>query len=270
LRLGPPDWLIYLGLVGLILGVALLTRERIGAPAAPPPVPGEAQMPLAADSPFTGAGIVHAPASAVRAARTAFSAGLAGVWVTAGSALGHCRKPALVIADGRAIAARPVGPAGPVRVLTTGGAGVVGLPLTPAGEPRRGELGFEVGFPEGAPGEVAARLVGTAPWPSSWRGTPALVWAEAGHTEGLAGARAGLVGAPVLDRAGQVVGVMLAYAPRRGRLYAAPPDALRQALAAAHASPDPSAPGQPIAADSYGRAADDLRRDARVVPLICL
>ena len=76
------------------------------APRAPPPVPGEAQMPLAADSPFAGLPIVAVSASALRRGRTAFAVGEAGVWVSASAGPRACGKPGLVVADGRAVPPR--------------------------------------------------------------------------------------------------------------------------------------------------------------------
>ena len=95
-------------------------------------------------------------------------------------------------------------------------------------------------------------------------------WAEIGRTDGLEGSLAGLSGAPVLDGAGQVVGVTLAESPRRGRIYSAPRQAISAALAASGQKPAAFAPGQPVTTDNYGRAADGLRRDLSVAEVVCL
>jgi hypothetical protein len=269
----PPDWLVYGAVVALALAGALSRRDKAVAPEPPPPVPGAAQMPLAANSPFAGAPIAAVAPSAIRAARTAFSVGESGVWVTAAAGFEPCRKPGLMVADGRATPARARPSPGAVLVLTTAGAGTPGLPLAAAHDVRAGQLGFQPGFPRGGPGEVATRLIGTQTLRSFARtaaNEPVLAWAEVGHTEGLKGARPGALGAPVLDNEGRVVGVTLSQSPRRGRLYSTTPDSLRRALAAAGVAPGPSGPGQPIGVDNYGRAADDLRRDLRVVQLVCL
>ena len=271
MRLRPPDWLIYGVAVAAILTVALVRRERVSAPPAPPPVPGEAQMPIAGDSPFATAPMVAVRASAVRSGATAVSAGAAGVWLTAAANVDGCAKPGLMVADGRAVPARRGPLWGKLRVLTTMGAGAPGLTLAGGHDLRPGEAGFAAGFPEGGPGEVALRLIGpvilrTAPrlQPNG----PALAWAEVGHTDGLDGARMGLVGAPVMDAQGRMAGIVLSQATRRGLVFTSLPDDARSALAktalGAQAQPEP------IGADNYGRAADDLRRGLSVIQLVCL
>jgi hypothetical protein len=108
---------------------------------------------------------------------------------------------------------------------------------------------------------------------SRLRGEPPqalLAWAEVGRTDGLKGTLAGLSGAPAMDGEGRVIGVTLAEAPRRGRIYTTTPGAVRQALAAARVKPATVAAGPPITSDNYGRAADSLRRDVRVAQVVCL
>ena len=82
------------------------------------------------------------------------------------------------------------------------------------------------------------------------------------------GARMGLVGAPVMDAQGRMAGSVLSQATRRGLVFTSLPDDARSALAktalGAQAQPEP------IGADNYGRAADDLRRGLSVIQLVCL
>jgi serine protease Do len=257
----------------ILLGAGLVTRGGLMAPRAPPPMPGEARMPLAVDSPFASLPITAISASVGRRGRTAFSVGQAGVWISAGAGSQTCGKPGLVVAGGRAVPARIARRSGETLVLVTTGAGTPGLPPAAPRDVRPGELGFQLGYPEGRPGEVAARLIGRQTLRIAPRGLPdepVLVWAEVGHTEGLKGARAGLIGAPVLDGEGRVLGVTVAQSPRRGRLYTTTPDDLRSAIAATRIPIGAAGAGAPIGGDNYGRAADDLRRDARVVQLVCL
>jgi len=268
----PPDWLVYGAVVAVALGAALARRERAMAPPAPPPIPGAAQMPIAPDSPFASSPLVQVPRAALRTAQTAFSLSEAGVWATASAGLADCRRPGVVVADGRAVEAKARTIAGPLMILTTA-AGAPGLPLATPGQVQPGGRGFIPAYPRGGPGEVAVRLMG----PQTRRvltrfvpDAPALAWAEIGHTEGLRGARPGLAGAPVLDAEGEVVGVVLSEAPRRGRIYSTTPEGLRQAIAAARLAPGAAGPGQPFGADNYGRAGDALRLDLRVVQALCL
>lgn len=268
----PPDWLVYGAVVAVALGLALTRRGQAMAPPAPPPIPGAAQMPIAPDSPFAATPVIDVPRSALRTAQTAFSLGEAGLWATARAGLADCRRPGVVVAGGRAVEARAQPGAGPLVILTTA-AGAPGLPLAAPGKLQPGGRGFIPAYPRGGPGEVAVWLMG----PQTRRvftrfvaNAPVLAWAEVGHTEGMKGVRPGLIGAPVLDAEGEVVGVVLSEAPRRGRIYSTTPEGLRQALAAARLAPGASGPGQPIGTDNYGRAADDLRLDLRVVQAVCL
>ncbi len=75
----------------------------------------------------------------------------------------------------------------------------------------------------------------------------------------------------MLDTAGRVVGMTIAEAPRRGRIYTAAPESLAGALKRAGVVTGPSgALGEPITVENYGRAADALRRDLRVAQVVCL
>jgi serine protease Do len=96
-----------------------------------------------------------------------------------------------------------------------------------------------------------------------------LVWAETGRTDGLKGTLGGLSGAPALDDQGRVVGVTIAEAPRRGRIYTTSPETTARALAVSGRRLA-DAPATPISADNYGRVADDLRRNLRVAQVVCL
>ena len=97
-----------------------------------------------------------------------------------------------------------------------------------------------------------------------------LAWAEAGRTDGMGADLSGLSGAPVLDSRGDVVGVTLAQAPRRGRIYSSTSEAMRTALREAHLEETPGAAGELITVENYGRAADTYRRQLQVVQVVCL
>jgi S1-C subfamily serine protease len=215
---------------------------------------------------------------------TAFSIAPGGVWLTARHVVAGCSRVALMEAPGKAAAAKVMSPppdaaATDVAVLTTQG-GAPALTLAPNGGLRIGERGFHPGFPQDRAGEVTTRLLGRqtlefrarrTTGPRIRRSESVLSWAEAGRTDGLRGDLSGLSGAPVLDARGQVVGVTLAEAPRRGRIYSASFDAIRQALQDAKLPPLPPAPPRdPVSVDNYGRVADDLRRDLSVAQVVCL
>jgi hypothetical protein len=147
------------------------------------------------------------------------------------------------------------------------------LPLALEVQPAKGQRAYQPGYPRGRPGEATSRLLGRdtlRPWSRDAPRQAVLVWAEVGRTEGLKGGLAGLAGAPVLDRMGRVVGVTLAEAPRRGRIYSAPPQAIRAILARSGQPLSGFAQGLTLTTDNYGRAADDLRRNLRVVQTACV
>ncbi len=269
----PPDWVIYSGVVLALVVVSLARRENADAPPAPPP-PDEVEGALLGPvTPFDPSVTVTAPESPFQpAAGTAFSIAGRGRWLTARHVVEGCRKPALVVGGGRAVAADVrLSPRADIALLITAG-GPPALPVTTSTPLHVGQRGFHPGFPQGRPGEVTSRLLGREMLKVRGRGAhdePVLAWAEVGRTSGLEGTLAGLSGAPVLDRRGRVVALTIAEAPRRGRLYTTAPDTLGPAIRGEQ-RPDEQLLGEPITVDNYGRVADDLRRDLRVAQVVCL
>ncbi|MGI9168825.1 MAG: S1 family peptidase [Caulobacteraceae bacterium] len=268
----PPDWLIYLTVVGALAWLAVAVQERADPPPAPPPMPALAGAPLAPASPFDPAAVVEAPARPGPGSGTAFSVSHAGVWLSARHVVEGCARAAIVVAPGRAVAARArIFPSGDIAILYTRG-GTPPLPIAAQTPLRQGAVAFHPGFPGGRAGEAASRLIGRMRLTGRGRGArvqPVLAWAEIGRTADLPSSLAGLSGAPALDGGGRVVGVTIAQAPRRGLIYTTTPASLRTALTGAGVQAAPG-PGQPMAIGSYGRLADGLRRDLRVAPVVCL
>jgi hypothetical protein len=64
--------------------------------------------------------------------------------------------------------------------------------------------------------------------------------------------------------------VTIAEAPRRGRIYTTAPETVQNAIRTLHEPLAPSAAGEAISPDNYGRVADDLRRTLRVAQVVCL
>ncbi len=268
-----PDWLVYLAIVVALTVAAIGRQERANAPPPPPPAPGEEGVPLGPASPFDPSVVVRAPDGQGPDTGTAFSVSDSGVWLTARHVVEGCTKVAVVVAEGRGVAAQIlIAPGSEAAILTTQG-GSPALPLGLSLPLKRGARAFNPGYPQGHPGEIATRLLGRENLVLRGRGArteAVLVWAEVGRTEGLSGPLSGISGAPALDEAGRVIGVTVGEAPRRGRIYTTTPEAVSAAFAAAKIRPAGFAPGQAIGVDNYGRVADGLRRDLRVAQVVCL
>lgn len=270
----PPDWLIYLAVVVVLTFLAVGWQQHADTPPTPPSMPIGSGWPLGPATPFDPSIEVKLPSTPGEGAGTAFSVAESGVWLTARHVVEGCAKAVIEVAPGRGVAATvrlPPGGGETAILITRGGAPALPVALHPW--LRRGALAFHPGFPRGAPGEAASRLVGRVRLVLRGRNTrtePVLAWAEIGRTPGLHGSLIGLSGAPVLDTEGRVIGVTVAEAPRRGRLFTTAPQSLRAVLKAAGVTPAADAKGEAIAVGNYGPVADDLRRDLRVAQVVCL
>jgi len=267
-----PDWLIYAAVVVALLIAAVGRQAHLDAPAAPPAASRAEGAALGPASPFDPAVVVEVADKTQPGAGTAFSIDSSGTWVTARHVVEGCAKAAIVVGPGRGVEAQvTIDPSAETAILTTDG-GSPPLPLGLAEGLHRGEQAFHMGFPQGRPGEASSRLIGRENLVVQGRGArtePVLVWAETGRTDGLKGTLGGLSGAPALDDQGRVVGVTIAEAPRRGRIYTTSPETTARALAASGRKLS-ELPGSPISADNYGRVADDLRRNLRIAQVVCL
>ncbi|HYF23666.1 MAG TPA: serine protease [Caulobacteraceae bacterium] len=267
-----PDWTIYAAAVAALVMASLGRRENADAPPAPPPPGEEEGLLIGPASPFDPMVLVDAPRGPTQpASGTAFAVST-GTWLTARHVVEGCRDAALVVSPGRAVAARVrLARRADVAVLTTEG-GPEPLPVGVERALHEGQRAFHPGFPQGYPGEVASRLLGRETLRELGRGRPdepVLAWAEVGRTDGLRGTLAGLSGAPALDSAGRVVGVTVAEAPRRGRIYTTAPETLRPILSRRSGAAE-FGPRDPVTVENYGRTADTLRRELRVAQVVCM
>jgi S1-C subfamily serine protease len=263
----PPDWTLYLAIAG---GLALLA---VYAPwrGEPPPWEGREGAPLAPASPFDPAVLAKA-STAGPGSGTAFSVDSRGVWLTARHVVEGCARAVIVTAPGHGVAAAVrLTPGRETAILTTNG-GAPALPIAPAAPLRRGLTLFHPGYPRQQPGEAVSVLRRRATLLVGGHGLRAegvLVLAEVARAPAFAGDLEGLSGAPALDGEGRVVGVTVAEAPRRRRLYVTTPSSLRAALAEAGVDPS-SASGEALTPATYATASDRLRFDLSVAEVACL
>ena len=268
-----PDWAIYGAVAAVFLAVSLGRRENADAPPAPAATDVEEGPLLGPITPFDTAVTIEAGETPFQpSSGTAFSIAGRGRWITARHVVEGCRKPALVVGPGRAVAADVrLAPRADVALLITDG-GPAALPLAVRDPLRKGQRAFHPGFPQGRPGEVTSRLLGRETLKVFGRGAreePVLAWAEVGRTDGLEGTLSGLSGAPALDSQGRVVGVTIAEAPRRGRIYTTAPETFGRAIRGEQTLAE-AARGPAVTTEDYGQVSNALRRDLRVAQVVCL
>ena len=237
-------------------------RPSTAAPAGPPPAP-----------PFESTIVVDVPSDGGPGTGTAFSVSSGGVWLTARHVVEGCARAAIIVGAGQGVAAEVrIDPRGETAVLITQG-GAPALPMAPRQSIQPGMIAFHAGFPLGRPGEVATQLLRRQTLVLRGRRIrreKVLTWEETGETDPSPRNLAGLSGAPTLDGGGQVIGVTIAQSRRHDWIYTTTPGALRAALARAHVEPATGARAAPMTPDSYARIAARLRRDLRIVPVVCL
>ncbi len=263
MRFRIPDWAIYFLIVFLFyINAAKSTPELEGS--VPPPDLGP-MMPAESPRDTTVLVEMDAPASGIG---TAFAVDSSGTWLTARHVIDGCDQVGLNLGGGKLLKTS-------AQISTNTDIGILKTkwtrePLPSDLNSRRqiGERGYFFGFPQGRPGEAVASLLGRHRLMvrGRYRTEEAiLAWTEVGRTRGLRGSLGGMSGGPVLDSDGEVIGIVAAESPRRGRIYSVAPRSLGDVL------PQRITDGaDPITDISYGLRADRMRRERRIAQVICV
>jgi len=257
-----PDWLFYLIIVILIYANSNRASEKIDPPSPPPKLgamlpsesPRDERVIVTVDRPRSGIG-------------TAFAIDGEGSWVTARHVVDSCSEVGLNI-GGRKIlkTVSEVSQDTDTAILVSDWSR---RPLANDlySERQIGERGYFFGFPQGRPGEVVGSLLARNRMLVRGRyksDESILAWSEISRTKGLFGSLGGLSGAPVMDKDGEVIGVVSAESPRRGRIYTVAPENLRHLISNRDATP------KALSLETYGLQADKLRRDRRIAQVVCM
>lgn len=203
---------------------------------------------------------------------TAFALYEEGWWMTARHVVDQCAQIHLRFVSHRGLAvSRVVHHSGAdLALLRTGGDPVL-LPV--AGRDLYvGQNGFKIGYPAGRAGEVWSTLLGRRRMRVRGRyrtNEPVVAWAERSRRPAHLQSLGGLSGGPTLDGAGEVVGVLVAESPRRGRVYTAAPISMRQILPEVVRASVPK-PVSSIRPETLVREAKRLRRAPSVAKVECL
>lgn len=260
-----PDWLIY----GVILAIVFAnsnTRSKHKETPSPPPELGPA-LPNVAPSDPNVIVEIDKPSSGIG---TAFAIDNNGTWLTARHVVDSCDQVGLRIHGSKytKVQVKSISTNSDTALLTSKWKRP---PLARDFYNRRqiGEQGFFLGFPQGNPGEAAGTLIGRRRMlvRGRYRTTEAiLAWSEIGRSKDLKGSLGGLSGGPAFDKDGEVIGLVAAESPRRGRVYTVAPSSLAKILQPL----DKKATAEPIGVSNYGRRADSYRRSRRIAQVVCL
>ena len=201
---------------------------------------------------------------------TAFAVG-DGKWLTARHVIDGCDDIGLQTAPGKGVRVTNIRnhPNADVALLTTR-QGPTPFPLGNGAD--TGDDGYFIGFPQGKPGAVHARKIGTTTLQERGRFNTrerADVWSEKSRIPDRFGSLGDLSGGPAFTADGRLTGVVLAEEPRRGRVLTAEPATLRSMIADAGGSSGRNEPARDLSADDYPKSARGLLTSLRITKVLC-
>ena len=207
---------------------------------------------------------------------TAFSIDGRGLWITARHVTDECDQLQLL---------RPFRRALPVTGLAEHSGADVALLQTAAGydaldinydAPEYNQEGFHFGFPRGEPGAVYSRLIGRKTMKTTgarnYRET-IYVWAEKIRIPETDESLGGISGGPILNKAGDVVGVHVAGSIRRGRSFSSLPSNISDLIEDNNLNlvdgDEYSIDTTSLTPVGFSRVGEDLRGDLSVAQVVC-
>ena len=204
---------------------------------------------------------------------SAFAVDRTGLWMTARHVVEGCQR--VVVLAGEMLDASRVEMHSQADVaLIWTGRGAPVLSFAP-GQRGGGEDGYGYGFPAGEPGATHGQLLGRLRMRAtgSMRFTaPITAWAERSRSPSGLVRLQGISGGPLLDSAGNVIGVMVASSKRRGRFFSAAIASIDEIIerAGVRVRRVQRDSGPVIADRSYPVHGDRLRARATVAQVGCL
>jgi len=205
---------------------------------------------------------------------SAFSISRNGLWLTARHVVWGCDKTYIQTGDKKALRVDKVTfhPQADVALLATSGAPEP-LALSKGAGVKRDAFG--VGFPKGQPGAVHGAFIGEMTMHHRGRNgyrERVDAWSERSRIPGRKGSLGGLSGGAVLDDQGQIIGIIQAESPRRGRFMTARLETIQTFLQEhTGALPNSATPNSEFAMTSqfYPQTARQLLTTLRVAKVLC-
>jgi serine protease Do len=241
-----------------------------------PPPASRPQAPLPGRSTSDGVfGVNVGPAGP--SSGTAFSIAGDGRWLTARHVIEGCGQVVIRTARRKGIKVQRIvtHPNADVAILWTRG-GAPSLALS-AAQLKTGQSGFGIGFPGGNPGDVHGQILGRRVMRISGQyrtNEPVIAWSQLRRVPDNGPNLAGMSGGPMLDRAGRVIGIVVAGAPRRGRTYTAAPvsldDAVRRAKLQINRIAGDRQPLNRLNSRDFPDYGKDLRSSLTVAKAFCM